>query len=124
MLAQAALVGRTLAERGHRVVFARCYRLFERCPVMDMHQLPYEATSEQKLESCLRCADNSLSMLGEYGLPTVDLRSLVTSAMRQQIDRAIAGRAAGLNDIRVRRHPIRSAQPDGCRAGAQDLRFR
>ncbi len=90
MLAQAALVGRTLAERGHRVVFARCYRLFERCPVMDMHQLPYEATSDQKLESCLRCADNSLSMLGEYGLPTVDLRSLVTPAMRQQIDRAMA----------------------------------
>ena len=26
MLAQAAVVGRTLLERGHRVVFARCYR--------------------------------------------------------------------------------------------------
>src|SRR6516162_9820589 len=58
MLAQAAVVGRTLSERGHRVVFARCYRLFERCPVMDMHGLAYEATPEQKLESCLRCADN------------------------------------------------------------------
>ncbi len=90
MLAQAAVVGRTLAERGHRVVFARCYRLFERCPVMDMHKLDYEATSEQKLESCLRCADNSLSMLGEYELATIDLRSLVTPAMRQQIEQALA----------------------------------
>ncbi len=90
MLAQAAVVGRTLAERGYRVAFARCYRLFERCPVMDMHGLAYEATPEQKLESCLRCADNSLSMLGEYGLPVVDLRSLVTPAMRQQIDQALA----------------------------------
>ncbi|HET6325720.1 MAG TPA: hypothetical protein VFG04_13660 [Planctomycetaceae bacterium] len=90
MLAQAAVVGRTLAERGHRVVFARCYRLFDRCPVMDMHKLDYEATPEQKLESCLRCADNSLSMLGEYGLPTIDLRSLVTPDMRQQIDQALA----------------------------------
>jgi hypothetical protein len=89
MLAQAAVVGRTLAERGHRVAFARCFRLFERCPVMDMHGLAYEATPEQKLESCLRCADNSLSMLAEYGLPTVDLRSLVTPQMRQQIDRAL-----------------------------------
>ena len=90
MLAQAAVVGRTLAERGHRVVFARCYRLFERCPVMDMHKLPYEATAEQKLESCLHCADNSLTMLGEYGLPTIDLRSLVTPSMRQRIEQALA----------------------------------
>jgi hypothetical protein len=90
MLAQAAIVGRTLAERSHRVVFARCYRLFERCPVMDMHKLPYEATAEQKLESCLHCADNSLTMLGEYGLPTIDLRSLVTPSMRQRIQQALA----------------------------------
>ncbi len=90
MLAQAAVVGRTLAERGHRVVFARCFRLFERCPVMDMHGLAYEATAEQKLESCLRCADNSLSMLAEYGLPTVDLRSVVTPDMRRRIDQALA----------------------------------
>jgi hypothetical protein len=96
MLAQAAVVGRTLAERGHRVVFARCFRLFERCPVMDMHKLPYEATPEQKLESCLQCADNSLSMLPEYGLPIVDLRALVTPAMRERIDQAMAGAPADL----------------------------
>jgi hypothetical protein len=99
MLAQAAVVGRTLAERGHRVVFARCYRLFERCPVMDMHGLAYEATPEQKLESCLRCADNSLSMLGEYGLPTVDLRALVTPAMRQAIEQALASAPADLTNF-------------------------
>jgi hypothetical protein len=100
MLAQAAVVGRTLAERGHRVVFARCYRLFERCPVMDMHGLSYEATAEQKLESCLKCADNSLSMLAEYDLPTVDLRSLVTPAMRQQIERALADAPADLAEFK------------------------
>jgi hypothetical protein len=99
MLAQAAVVGRTLAERGHRVAFARCYRLFERCPVMDMHGLPYEATAEQKLESCLRCADNSLSMLGEYSLPIVDLRSLVTPPMRQQIEEALAKAPADLTNF-------------------------
>src|SRR5262249_47863193 len=87
--AQAAVVGRTLAERGHLVVFARCYRLFERCPVMDMRGLPYDATAEQKLESCLRCADNSLSMLAGYRLPTVDLRTLVTPAMRERITQAV-----------------------------------
>jgi hypothetical protein len=99
MLAQAAVVGRTLSERGHRVVFARCYRLFERCPVMDMHGLAYEATPEQKLESCLRCADNSLTMLGEYGLPIVDLRSLITPAMRQRIQEALAKAPADLTNF-------------------------
>ena|ERR1700722_18212986 len=78
LLAEACVVGRTLADRGHRVIYARCFRLFERCPVMDMHGVPYDATDEQKLPSCLRCADNSLSMLGEYGLSACDLRSLVT----------------------------------------------
>ncbi len=59
---------------------------------MDMHKLPYEATAEQKLESCLHCADNSLTMLGEYGLPTIDLRSLVTPSMRQRIEQALPRR--------------------------------
>ncbi|HXY33597.1 MAG TPA: hypothetical protein VEI07_05170, partial [Planctomycetaceae bacterium] len=99
MLAQAAVVGRTLAVRGHKVAFARCYRLFARCPVMDMHGLPYEATDDQKLESCLKCADNSLSMLGEYGLPTVDLRSLVTPAMRHQIEQVLGAAPADLTNF-------------------------
>ncbi len=75
MFAQACVVARTLRERGHSVIFARCFRLFERCPVMDMHRLPYEATAEEKLETCLHCADNSLSMLAQYGLEAVDLQA-------------------------------------------------
>ena len=50
MFAQACVVARTLKERGHRVVFARCWRLFERCPVIDMHLLPFDASEEAKLE--------------------------------------------------------------------------
>jgi hypothetical protein len=90
MFAQACVVARALRDRGHSVIFARCFRLFERCPVMDMHRLPYEATSEQKLESCLRCADNSLSMLSQYGLDAVDLRPFVTPEMTARIDDALA----------------------------------
>ena len=62
-------------ERGHSVIFARCFRLFERCPVMDMHRLPYEATADRKARTCLHCADNSLSMLARYGLEAVDLQA-------------------------------------------------
>jgi hypothetical protein len=90
MFAQACVVARTLKERGHSVVFARCFRLFERCPVMDMHRVPYEATADEKLESCLHCGDNSLSMLSAYGLDAVDLRPLVTPEMEAQIDSALS----------------------------------
>src|SRR4051812_1849032 len=37
MFAQASVIARTLKERGHRVYMARCFRVFDRCPVMDMH---------------------------------------------------------------------------------------
>ncbi|HUE17083.1 MAG TPA: hypothetical protein VMR25_23090 [Planctomycetaceae bacterium] len=90
MFAQACVVARTLRERGNAVIFARCFRVFERCPVMDMHRLPYDATAEKKLETCLHCADNSLSMLAQYGLDAVDLRRLVTPEMTARIDEALA----------------------------------
>jgi hypothetical protein len=90
MFAQACVVARTLRDRGHSVIFGRCFRLFERCPVMDMHRLPYDATAEQKLESCLSCADNSLSMLAQYGLDAIDLRPFVTPEMTASIDDALA----------------------------------
>jgi hypothetical protein len=90
MFSQACVVARTLQERGHAVAFARCFRLFERCPVMDMRRLSYEATADQKLEACLHCADNSLSMLSEYGLEAVDLRPLATPEMAARIEQALA----------------------------------
>jgi hypothetical protein len=90
MFSQACVVARTLKERGHAVVFARCFRLFERCPVMDMHRVPYEAAADEKLESCLHCGDNSLSMLADYGLAAVDLRPLTTPEMATRIDTALA----------------------------------
>ena len=90
MFSQACVVAQTLKERGHSVVFARCFRLFERCPVMDMQRVPYEAADDEKLESCLHCGDNSLSMLAEYGLDAVDLRPLVTPEMAARIDAALS----------------------------------
>jgi hypothetical protein len=90
MFSQACVVARTLRERSHSVIFARCFRLFERCPVMDMQRLPYESTENEKLDACLHCADNSLRMLAEYGLDALDLRALATVEMAARIDQALA----------------------------------
>jgi hypothetical protein len=56
---------------------------------MDMHRLPYDAGPEQKLETCLKCADNSLSMLADYGLDAIDLRGIVGPEMLRRIDDAL-----------------------------------
>jgi hypothetical protein len=90
MFSQTCVVARTLRERGHRVFVARCFRLFDRCPAMDNDRLPADAGSELKRESCLHCADNSLSMLAEYGLEALDLRALVTPEMTARVDAAMS----------------------------------
>ena len=85
MLAQAAVVGRTLADRGHRVVFA----LLPVVRGLSRHghaQTPVRSHSRRQARKLPALRDNSLTMLNEYGLPTIDLRSLVTSSMRQRIE--------------------------------------
>jgi len=99
MFSQACVVARTLKERGHRVIVARCFRLFDRCPAMDNDRLPYDADAGRKLESCLRCAGHSFSGLEAYGLESVDLRALVTPDMTATIDRALAQPPANLLDF-------------------------
>jgi hypothetical protein len=99
LFAQACVVARTLKERGHRVVFARCWRIFDRCPVMDMRFVPYDADADAKRESCLHCADNSLAMLDEYRLDALDLRPLIDDEMVAAVDGALARAPGDLLDF-------------------------
>lgn len=108
MFSQACVVARTLRERGHSVLFARCFRLFDRCPAMDNDRLSYQAGPDEKLECCLHCADNSLSMLSRYGLDAVDLRSLLTPEMTARIEGALAAAPRDLLQFEI----------DGLRFGA------
>ncbi len=114
LFAAACVVARTLRERGHRVLVTRCYQLFERCPVMDMRQLPYPPSAEDKQEACLQCADNSLSMAESYGLECVDLRRLITPEIRERVQQAMERAPERLLDFEF------DAQPIG-KLGAVDL---
>jgi hypothetical protein len=73
-----SVLARTLKESGHPVVMARCVRLFERCPVMDLHALPYTAPAKAKERVCLDCIATSFEMFDSYGLEALDLKSFLT----------------------------------------------
>ena len=79
-----SIVARTLKEAGHRVIFTRCFEVFQRCPVMDMHRLPYDGAAEIKTDTCLKCALASIEMLDEYGLDSLDLRAFLTPDVRSK----------------------------------------
>ncbi|MGE3313614.1 MAG: hypothetical protein AB7O26_00775, partial [Planctomycetaceae bacterium] len=106
LFAPACVMARTLQERGHRVIVARCFRLFERCPVMDMHNIPYIDNEAAKSESCLKCADNSFRMLDAYGLETLDLRQIITPEMRENVRRTLEDAPANLLDLEFDGQPF------------------
>jgi len=83
------VVARTLKEAGHRVLFSRCFEVFERCPVMDMYQLPYTDGAEIKAAICLKCAGASFDMLDEYGLESFDLRKFLTRDVTSKYQQAL-----------------------------------
>ncbi len=83
------IMAKALKELGHRVLFVRCFELFERCPVMDMYRLPHDAAPGAKTDICLRCGAASLSMLDAYGLDAVDLRSFLTPELQSRVGNAL-----------------------------------
>jgi len=98
-LAAQCILARTLQEQGHRVLFARCFALFPRCPVMDVHGLAYDAPEREKKEICFRCAQTSFDMLDAYGLEAVDLRRYYSSEMEAQVQSAMALAPADLREF-------------------------
>ena len=74
-LSSQCILARTLADLGHSVLMVRCFGLYERCPVMDMKQLPYTNDAKAKEAACLECASNHFSMIDRYGLPVLAVHS-------------------------------------------------
>jgi hypothetical protein len=101
LMAIACVIARALKERGHEVLVTRCFELFDRCPVMNMYALPYDASGTAKRDVCLRCADNSLRMLEAYGLDVLDLRRLAVPEMTHDIDDIVRRAPANVLDVEV-----------------------
>jgi hypothetical protein len=91
------VLARTLKDLGHKVLFARCFEVFERCPVMDMYQLPYGGGPEVTAGTCMKCASSSFEMLDAYSLDSLDLRTLVTRDILAEHQRALRNMPDDLN---------------------------
>ena len=83
------IVARTMQELGYAVAFTRCTRTFTRCPVMDMHSLPYVGGMDIKAQICANCESVSSQVLQLYGLRSIDLGRLVTESVRNRVQAAI-----------------------------------
>jgi len=85
------VVARTLKELGHRVLVVRCFRhLLPRCILMEANALSVAATAAERERICERCVRNSLTMIDDYGLETVDLEHVIDDAMRAQVRSMLA----------------------------------
>ncbi len=93
------IVGRTLSELGHRVLLTYCYQTFERCPVMDMHQLPYDLSPSKKKDICDKCAGNSREMLDVYGLQGIKLQEIVTPQIINEVNRVLENMPQDLREF-------------------------
>lgn len=93
------LVARSLAERGHSVVFTRCFRAFQRCPVMDMRRVPLSPSAAVREQTCMQCVSESFSALREFGLHALDLRPFLTRESEEEISSVLAASPADLRDL-------------------------
>lgn len=75
------VLARTLKEQGENVQFAFCPALFPRCPVMDMHSLPPDVSSDRRKQVCGECIHAARSILGSYGLPSISLADYLDHQM-------------------------------------------
>jgi hypothetical protein len=93
------LLAKTMQHQGHQVLFALCFELLPRCPVMDMVLLPYPAPAEQRKALCMQCANGFLTILNHYGLPYVDLREVISADAIQELSDVADSLPANLLDF-------------------------
>ena len=90
-LAEQAVLGRTLLDLGHNVLFVRCFDVFPRCPYKDSVLMPFDVARSAELDACLHCHDQTLSMLDEYDLDYLDVRELLGATVLAGIRNTMAG---------------------------------
>ena len=98
-LAAQCVVAKTLQARGNRVLFVRCFKLFQRCPVMDMYEFPYVHSAEEVHDICLRCGSASIDMLDAYGFEHVDLRHVATPELLERVRETLRNAPSDLRDF-------------------------
>jgi len=84
-IALMSIMAKALIDSGQPAVSIRCFQIYKRCPVMGSRGLANPTPDKERRIACLDCGYASLHLLPQYNLPTLDLRSYLTPAMRKKI---------------------------------------
>jgi len=80
------VTAKTLQELGHPIALLRCFGIFERCPVMGLHRLPYDTSIAAKQQICQKCISHASQMLSVYNLPSIDLNAFYNQQITDELD--------------------------------------
>ena len=78
-----------LRRQGHKVVFARCFNVFERCIFMDSESLPLLATPKEKKQLCTYCFRSFQKNIILNKFEFVDLRNSIFKQDYDEIEQVI-----------------------------------
>jgi hypothetical protein len=90
------ILGKTLKELGHRVVFTRCFDCYALCPAKS-----HVAGERENKLSCEHCFRNSLEMLEKYGLEFLDIRTFMNDDIQHKVNKAVAEAPSDLRRFEV-----------------------
>ena len=84
-----ATIARTLQDQGHKVLVSQCFKSFATCPVILSKRKLVDGYDQAHSALCPVCVDASITRSKEYGIESLDLRSLHTKKIDQVIQKAI-----------------------------------
>lgn len=80
------VIAKTLQELGHPIGILQCFGTFERCPVMSLHRLPYNADAATKQQSCQKCIPHAFQMLNAYNLPGININAFYKEQIAETLE--------------------------------------
>ena len=91
------ILAKTMKALGHDVLMISCSGQLKRCTVKDSCDLPLD--SKRALTTCLKCENNGLEAFQRYGLPYVDLATLLSGEEYQHAIKALENPSFGLSSM-------------------------
>lgn len=95
------VIAKQLRLKGHKIYFARCFNLFERCMFMDSESMRIDATPEEKKLLCTYCFRSFDKNVIKNNFDYVDLRHFITEQDHAEVNAFINKNPNGIFDLTV-----------------------
>lgn len=85
------MTSRALAESGHETRIVHCTGVFERCPVMEMRDVPLGAGEAERRTVCAECMSIYQQLNKKFGLPAILLEDHLTAELMDRYHAILEG---------------------------------